>query len=156
VEVIVSAVEADIASFSIIIAVLFLLIVIGILNSMSMAVHERTREIGTLRAIGMKRGQLTRLFLAEGVSVAAVGSLVGAALAGLVGIYFGIVGFDLSALAGTGLPIPFGERFTADFRVWDFLLGAAIGIVTATAGSLIPTRRASKIAIADALGSHLE
>ena len=156
VAVIVSAVEADIASFSIIIAVLFLLIVIGILNSMSMAVHERTREIGTLRAIGMKRGQLTRLFLAEGVSVAAVGSVVGAVLAALVGIYFGIVGFDLSALAGTGLPIPFGERFTADFRVWDFLLGAAIGIVTATAGSLIPTRRASKIAIADALGSHLE
>lgn len=156
VEVIVSAVEADIASFSIILAVLFLLIVIGILNSMSMAVHERTREIGTLRAIGMRQGQLTRLFLAEAVSVAVVGAAAGAVLAAVIGIYFGIVGFDLSALAGTGLPIPFGERFTADFRVWDYLIGAAVGIVTATAGSLIPTRRASKIEIADALGSHLE
>lgn len=155
VEVIVSAVEADIASFSIIIAVLFLLIVIGILNSMSMAVHERTREIGTLRAIGTRQGQLTRLFLAEAVSVAIVGAAAGALLAGLTGIYFGIVGFDLSALAGTGLPIPFGERFTADFRVWDYLTGAAVGVITATAGSLIPTRRASKIEIADALGSHL-
>lgn len=156
VEVIVSAVQADISGFSIIIGVLFLLIVIGILNSMSMAVHERTKEIGTLRAIGMRRGQLTRLFLAEGVSVAAIGAVAGSALAALGGIYFGIVGFDLSALAGTGLPIPFGERFTADFRVWDYLLGAAVGVVTATLGSLIPTRRASKIEIADALGSHLE
>jgi putative ABC transport system permease protein len=156
VEVIVSAVEADIAGFSIILAVLFLLVVIGILNSMSMAVHERRKEIGTLRAIGMKRAQLMQLFLAEGASISLIGAAVGAVLAGLVGIWIGIVGFDLSALAGTGLPVPFGDRFTADFRVWDFLLGAAISLLTALAGSLIPTRRASKTAIADALGSHLQ
>jgi putative ABC transport system permease protein len=123
---------------------------------MSMAVHERRREIGTLRAIGMKRTQLVRLFLAEGASIAAMGALVGAILAGLVGMYVGIVGFDLSVLAGTGLPLPFGDRFTADFRPWDFLLGAAISAITAIVGSLLPTRRASRLSIADALGSHLE
>jgi ABC-type lipoprotein release transport system permease subunit len=155
-EVVVSAVEADTAAFAIILGVLFLLVVIGILNSMSMAVHERRREIGTLRAIGMKRRQLMKLLLAEGVSIAAVGAIAGAAIAGLASIYFGIIGFDLSVLAGTGLPIPFGDRFTADFRGWDFLLGGAVSAVTATAGSYLPARRATRLAIADALGSHLE
>ena len=156
VTVIVSAVEADVAGFSIILGILFLLVVIGILNSMSMAVHERRREIGTLRAIGMKRRQLMALFLAEGVGIAAAGALAGSMLAGLASIYFGVIGFDLSMLAGSGLPIPFGDRFTADFRVWDFLLGGAVSGVTAIAGSILPTRRASKLSIAGALGSHLE
>ncbi|MFW5783934.1 MAG: ABC transporter permease [Spirochaetota bacterium] len=155
-EVIVSAVEADIAGFSIIYGVLFLLVIIGILNSMSMAVHERQKEIGTLRAIGMRRGQLTWLFLAEGASIAAIGAAVGVLLAGIAGLYLGLVGFDLSVLAGTGLPVPFGDRFTADFRVWDFPLGAAVALATAITGSVIPTRRASKLVIADALGSHLQ
>ncbi len=153
---IVNVVEADIAGFSIIIAVLYLLVIIGILNSMSMAVHERTKEIGTLRAIGMRRGRLIRLFLSEGVGIALLGAAAGVALAGGAGLYFGGVGFDLSALEGTGLPIPFAERFTADFRAWDFLLGMGIGVVTAIAGSIIPARRASRLQITDALGSHLE
>ncbi|MFW5690102.1 MAG: ABC transporter permease [Spirochaetota bacterium] len=156
VEVIVSAVEADIAGFSMILGVLFLLIIVGILNSMSMTVHERRREIGTLRAIGMRRNQLTTLFIAEGASIAIIGSAVGVVLAGIAGIYFGVIGFDLSVLAETGLPVPFGERFTADFRVWDFFLGTGIALVTATAGSVLPTRRALRLSIAGALGSHLE
>lgn len=155
-EAVVSAVEADTAAFAIILGVLFLLVVIGILNSMSMSVHERRREIGTLRAIGMKRRQLTGLLLSEGVSIAAIGAVAGALVAAIASIYLGVIGFDLSALAGTGLPIPFGDRFTADFRVWDFLLGGAVSAVTAIAGSIIPTRRASRLSIADALGSHLE
>ena len=156
VDAIVSVVEADIAGFSIIIAVLYLLVIIGILNSMSMAVHERTKEIGTLRAIGMKRGQLVRLMLAEGLGIALLGTAAGVVLAGVSGLYFGGVGIDLTALEGTGLPIPFAERFTADFRVWDFLLGTGIGGATAIAGSIIPARRAARLQVADALGSHLE
>jgi putative ABC transport system permease protein len=156
VKVVVQAVEADTAGFSVIIVVLYLLIIVGILNSMSMAVQERTREVGTLRAIGMKRRQLRVLFLAEGVSVAIIGAAAGSLLAGVSAIHLGGIGFDLSVLAGTGLPIPFGERFTADFRVVDFLLAAGVAILSATAGTLLPVRRASHLRIADALGSHLE
>ena len=153
---IVSAVEADIAGFSMIIAVLYLLVIIGILNSMSMAVHERTKELGTLRAIGMTRRQVRRLLLAEGVGIALLGTAAGAALSAVSSIYFGGIGFDLTALEGTGLPIPFAERFTADFRFQDYLLGAAIGLVTATAGTILPARRAARLPVAAALGSHLE
>lgn len=153
---IVSAVEADIAGFSIIIAVLYLLVIIGILNSMSMAVHERTKELGTLRAIGMTRRQVRRLLLAEGAGIALLGVVAGAALSALSSIYFGGIGFDLTALEGTGLPIPFAERFTADFRIPDYLLGAGIGLVTAIVGTMLPARRAARLPVAAALGSHLE
>ncbi|HKK47986.1 MAG TPA: ABC transporter permease, partial [Alkalispirochaeta sp.] len=50
----VTAVEQDTNSFILMISIMYLLIVLGIVNSMSMSVHERTREIGTMRAIGMK------------------------------------------------------------------------------------------------------
>ncbi len=65
--------------------VLLVIVVIGILNSLAIAIRERTREIGTLRAIGMQRTKVLWLFLLEsmmlGVVGAAGGSLIGAAVA---------------------------------------------------------------------------
>jgi ABC-type lipoprotein release transport system permease subunit len=62
--------------------VLLVIVVIGILNSLAIAIRERTREIGTLRAIGMQRSRVLRLFLIEsallGLAGAASGALVGA------------------------------------------------------------------------------
>ena len=48
---------------------------IGTLNLMLMAVYERTREIGVLGALGLKPGQVSRLFLLEGVMMGAIGAL---------------------------------------------------------------------------------
>ena len=67
---------------------LAVVIVVGITNTMTIAVRERTREIGTLRAIGMARGRVLLLFLIEAVILAVVasgaGGLTGAALSGFV------------------------------------------------------------------------
>lgn len=156
VEVIVRAVEADTAGFALILAVLYLLIVVGILNSMSMSVRERRREIGTLRAIGMKRRPLRRLIFIEGAAVALIGASAGAVLAALSSIYFAGVGFDLSILEGTGLPLPFGDRFAADFRAYDYLVAAAVAVITASIGTLLPAMRAARLPITDALGAHIE
>jgi ABC-type lipoprotein release transport system permease subunit len=68
--------------------VLLVIIVIGILNSLAIAIRERTREIGTLRAIGMQRTKVLWLFLLEammlGVIGAATGALVGVGVAAWV------------------------------------------------------------------------
>jgi len=65
--------------------VLLVIVVIGILNSLAIAIRERTREIGTLRAIGMQRRKVLWLFLLEAMMLGAVGagtgSLVGSAVA---------------------------------------------------------------------------
>lgn len=155
-QVVVSAVQADAGGFAIILVIIYVLVIVGILNSMSMIVQERTREIGTLRAIGMRRGRLAQLFLSETATVALVASVVGSILAGAIALYLELVGIDFSALARSDLPLPFGDRFSGDFRAVDFFIGSAVTVVTAVLGSIIPTRRAARIPIATALGSHVE
>ena len=72
---------------------------IGILNLMLMAVFERTREIGLLSAIGLKRRQILLLFLMEGTLIGVLGGVVGAALGAVVVTIAGSIGFDLSMAA---------------------------------------------------------
>jgi putative ABC transport system permease protein len=59
-------------------------VVLGILNSVTLTVYERTREIGTLRALGWRRRQIAALFLREGLVLAAAGIGVGALIAWIV------------------------------------------------------------------------
>ncbi len=72
---------------------------IGILNLMLMAVFERTREIGLLSAIGLKRRQILLLFLMEGTLIGVLGGVVGAVLGAVVVTVTGSIGFDLSMAA---------------------------------------------------------
>ena len=70
------------------IGVLLVIIIVGIMNSMYISVRERTREIGTVRAIGMSRGAVMGMFMAEAIMLALVATSIGA-LAG-AGIALGI------------------------------------------------------------------
>ena len=58
------------------------IMVAGIMNTLWIAIRERTREIGTLRAIGMQKGGVARLFLMEAVMLGVLGSIAGVALGG--------------------------------------------------------------------------
>jgi putative ABC transport system permease protein len=64
----------------ILITILVAIVVIGIMNTMWIAIRERTREIGTLRAIGMQRGGVLWMFLLESLMLGFIGTAVGAAL----------------------------------------------------------------------------
>jgi ABC-type lipoprotein release transport system permease subunit len=58
--------------------VLLTIVVVGIMNTMWIAIRERTREIGALRAIGMQRGSVRRMFMFESLLLGIGGTLVGA------------------------------------------------------------------------------
>jgi putative ABC transport system permease protein len=70
---------------TVLLIILIAILIAGIMNTMWIAIRERTREIGTLRAIGMQRGGVARMFLVEslmlGVFGSSVGALLGAAIA---------------------------------------------------------------------------
>ncbi|ABG03814.1 protein of unknown function DUF214 [Rubrobacter xylanophilus DSM 9941] len=72
----------------------------GVVNTLSMSVFERTREIGILRAIGATRLQVGRLVVEEGVIISLIGCLVGVAVGSLLGYLFvrgtGAGGFEVS------------------------------------------------------------
>ncbi|MBU8895015.1 ABC transporter permease [Corallococcus sp. M34] len=65
------------------ISILLVIICVGIMNTLWIAIRERTREIGTLRAIGMQRSRVVWMFLLEALTLGSLGTLVGAGL-GLV------------------------------------------------------------------------
>jgi putative ABC transport system permease protein len=135
--------------------ILIVLVTVGILNSMSMAVQERFREIGTLRAIGMNRRQLTRLFLFEGFSLGFAGGLAGMVAAGALAWLGLAYGIDARNFLPRDVPIPLVSVMRPLYTWFDFPLAPVLAAVVATLGSILPARRAGKMVIRDVLGSHV-
>jgi ABC-type lipoprotein release transport system permease subunit len=138
--------------------VILLIAGVGILNLMLMAVFERTREIGVLAAMGLKRWETMVLFLLEGVLIGLLGALVGSLLGGAISAYFGRVGLDFMSLYG-GMDVgEFGEviGLMGDriyFRIGiDVLMGRALTVaIIAALASLYPAWQASRQEPAEAL-----
>jgi putative ABC transport system permease protein len=131
--------------------VVLLIAGVGILNLMLMAVFERTREIGLLAAIGLKRHEILGLFLLEGVFIGLLGSLVGGVLGGLVVSGVGQVGIKLSIAEMGEMMALLGDRLYPTFRI-DLLLGRALTVaVIAALASLYPAWQASRREPAEAL-----
>lgn len=124
------------------VVILMVVVVIGILNTLAIAIRERTREIGTLRAIGMQRGKARWLILLETGLLGVTGTTAGALVA--TGIAAGV-----NAL-GIALPEA-AQIFLAQERLTFLLDPAAIarqvGFLAAItiAASFVPARRAARL-----------
>jgi ABC-type lipoprotein release transport system permease subunit len=79
------------------IGIILLALLFGIINTMLMAVLERTKELGMLMAVGMNRIRIFTMIMAETVMLSVFGGLCGIILGWLLNIYFGINGIDLGA-----------------------------------------------------------
>ncbi len=89
--------------FSIVSGVFLTVVLLGIVNAMLMTVLERTREIGTMLAVGMRRRKIINLFLAEGLVIGAVGGAMGLMLGYAVVLWLAHVGIPLPA-PGASVP----------------------------------------------------
>jgi len=138
--------------------VILLIAGVGILNLMLMAVFERTREIGLLAAMGLKRRETVLLFLLEGVLIGLLGALAGSVLGGVIGAYYGRVGIDWMALYGgmdmgeySGLIGLMGDRLYLRIGIGVLVKRAlTVGVIAALA-SLYPAWQAAKREPAEAL-----
>jgi putative ABC transport system permease protein len=111
---------------------------IGIVTIMTIAINERTNEIGLLRALGAKQSQVLSLFLGEAIVLAAVGGLSGLALG--VGIA------QLLHLALPALPVHTPLLYV--------LLAEVIAVVIGLAAGVLPARRAAMLDPVEALRSE--
>jgi putative ABC transport system permease protein len=110
---------------------------LGIVNTLTMNVIERVREIGVLRAAGMTRGQVWRSVVVEAGIVGLAGAIVGVA-AGLV------VGFVMVVLGGSSLDL--GDL--ASLVPWAIVVAAfVLGVTVAMLAAAYPARIASRISI---------
>jgi ABC-type lipoprotein release transport system permease subunit len=131
--------------------VVLLIAAVGILNILLMAVFERTREIGILAALGLKRRQILALFLQEGVLMGLLGALVGSVLGGAVVWYLGRVGLQWTASEYSELTALMGERIYFRMGI-DQLVGRALTVaVIAALASLYPAWQAARKEPAEAL-----
>ena len=111
--------------------------VLGVLNTMMMSVSERTRELGTLRALGWSSRRVLGVIVIEGTLVSIAG--------GLLGLLFGYL--------GTELLLAFFSRgyLLATYLPATFFRGLLLALIVGVAGSLYPAIRASSLRPAEAL-----
>jgi ABC-type antimicrobial peptide transport system permease subunit len=149
-----AASRGDNVSYQVIILILFILSFMGIANTMLLAILERTRETGMMRAMGMSDGQLIGVYMMEAGMVGFFGSLIGIVLGCLVNIPMVKYGIDFSAMTeAAGGDI--GYRITGIFRsAWNIpvIIGSGIAAtILASCMAFFPTRRALKMPITESL-----
>lgn len=128
-------------------AVLVVIVILSAAIVMTMSVTERTREIGTLRAIGTRPGRILTMFLAEGAVLAVVGCVAGALVALVIRAILNASGIILPPPPGAthGLPI------NVKFYPLAYAAGIAAMVGTMLVASWFPARRASRVTIVEAL-----
>ncbi|MBI3149922.1 MAG: ABC transporter permease [Betaproteobacteria bacterium] len=132
----------------------FIALLIGVIvlftigNTMGTAVMERTVEIGTLRAMGVRRGGIRRLFMCEALLLGAIGSVVGLTVALMVSWFINHSGWAWT-------PPGYSYAYLILVRVWQdvpLLVGSVLGMIAVTVASAWwPASRAAKLQIVDAL-----
>ena len=135
----------------IIIVIILLALCFGIINTMMMAVMERTREIGVLMAVGMKAWKVFIMITLESVMLSLTGGFTGTILGALASLITGHTGINLGQMAGgmedfgfSPVVYPFLD---AKFYIILFLLVLFTGI----AASILPSRRALKLKPVEAI-----
>ena len=117
-------------------------------NTMSMTVAERTVEIGTLRAIGLRRNGIRNLFVCEGMLLGLIGAILGIVLALLISFVINQSGLTWVP-PGSMTQVPLTVRVAGEYRL---VLASAIGLMAvATLSAWWPARRAARMNIVDAL-----
>ena len=128
----------------------FFVIVAGpvITNSILMTVFERTREYGTLRAIGLKKRQLEAMILTEGLVLGGLGAAMGLVIATPVILALSKFGLDLgSATEAVG----FGSRIYPALLPSDMVFNFLFGALVAVFASLYAARVSGKLTVTEAL-----
>jgi len=150
----VAASNGDKVSTRVMVLFLFILSFIGIANTMLMAILERTKETGMLRALGMTDGQVMLAYVIEAACIGAIGSVIGIILGCLINIPMVKYGIDYSAMSAA-MEGDFGYRITAFFRsAWNppaIVLTGVFATLLSAAAAVLPTLRALKMPVTDSL-----
>lgn len=129
--------------------IIYVVVLIGLTNTILMSVFERTSEIGTLMAIGSSRLRITTMFIAEGMWLGIVGGLTG------IFIHYGII----SWLSKTGISVPPPPGSSQGFTLypllnWNDVISVCCTIIlVAIVAAIYPSRFASRLNPIDAIRS---
>ena len=118
-------------------ALAILISLFGIANTLALSIHERTRELGMLRAIGMSRRQVRTMIRYEAVITALIGAILGM-----------VLGIVFAALIAQPLK---DEGFTLSYPVGSLILLLVFAAILGVLAAIVPARRASRLDVLEAL-----
>ncbi|MES0491617.1 MAG: FtsX-like permease family protein [Leptospirales bacterium] len=130
-------------------AILFLACIV-IINTMLMAIFERMREIGTMKALGFSEKQLFRMFTTEGALIGVIGGIPGVIIGWLLIYVLSITGIDLGdAMKGVGYPMEY--ILYPHVNPTDLIAVIFLALIVPILASMLPSRYIKRYLPADAL-----
>ncbi len=139
--------------YNIIVAFILFALSFGIINTVLMSVMERTKELGMVMSIGMKKSKVFLMIMYESVMISLTGGVIGMLIGAFVSIYFGKNGIDISmysdAMESFGMDTVMYPNLELDFFIGITILVVITGILSA----VYPAKRALKLNPSEALRS---
>jgi putative ABC transport system permease protein len=127
--------------------IVFFMVLMASVNTLLMAMFERTREIGTMLAMGTPRSWIIALFMVEATLTGVFGAIAGVLIGNLLGVALNLSGLHLPPPPGTDVPMAFKV-----LHVPSLMIGSSVLVVLSLAlASILPAIRASRLQIAEAL-----
>jgi ABC-type antimicrobial peptide transport system permease subunit len=121
---------------------MLLIVCIGVMNTFWIAIRERTREVGTMRAMGMRRRSVLAMFVVEGVLLELFSTAVGIAVALLVGF---VINHLKLPLPGGAEVILMSDRLSLQFVASSLVSTLVVMTLCVTFVSLFPAAVASRL-----------
>jgi len=127
--------------------------VIGTVNTLMIAVFERIREIGTLKAIGMKDEEIMRMFLIEGFLIGLAGSISGIIFGCIINYFLIKYGIDWSPLLPKDINLGYRVlgRVKSNWNISSILISFILGPISTIIASYFPAKKAKNLTPAECL-----
>ena len=127
--------------------IVFFMVLMSSVNTLLMTMFERTREIGTMLAMGTPRSWIISLFILEAIVLGVLGAVVGVTGGNLIGFLLNHAGIHLPPPPGTTVPMAFRVLYVPSLMVGSSILV----IVSLALAAILPAIRASRLQISEAL-----
>ncbi|AZR72176.1 ABC transporter permease [Anoxybacter fermentans] len=142
----IAMVKAENVENQVVISIFLIIAAVGIINTVILAALERLKEIGMMKAMGMREREIIFVFMMEAVAIGIIGGIIGCILGAIGVLILNIYGLDLAWFGGEeityGLPIL--GRF---YGVWNpsiFVFMFSFGVIVALIASILPARWAAR------------
>lgn len=133
--------------FGVLRLITLLMVFLSVVNSVNMTLFERTREFGTMKAVGDTPSKIFSLVLAESIWLGFFGCLLGIVLGCILGLSISTIGIPMPPPPNSNL----GYIAQIRLETWSVCIAGATGFVACFLASIFPAKRASKLDIVDAL-----
>ena len=133
--------------FGVLRLIILLMVLLSVSNSVNMTLFERTREFGTLLALGEKPRRVFELIMTESMLLGVIGAVLGVAVGCMTAWGISVIGIPMPPPPNANI------GYTAYIRLvpLDVLTAGLIGFVATMLAAILPARRASRLFIVDAL-----